>query len=127
VGGHLKEEVRQAVLVQALLAGRVQEGLQPRVSLAGQEAQLGPPGLGGDVQLLVAGHQKGPQGAGGGAPHPDVVRQGAERRGARRGAGGAVGGRRAGRGVGAGVTPLPAGRRRPEEGDGRVSRSSRSR
>lgn len=128
VGGHLKEELGQAVLFTSLLPGGIQEGLQPGVSLTGHEPQLAPrrpPGLGGDVQFLVAGHQKGSQGAGG-ASRPGVVRHTASWRGARCGAGGVVRGRRAGLGVGTGVASLPAGGGRsgwrPERGEAGISR-----
>lgn len=111
VGGHLKKELSQAVLFTPLLPRGILESLQSRVSLTGQEAELGsrrPPGFGGDVQLLVAGQQEGSQGAGG-ASHPGVVRHAASWRGAWCGTGGVVRGGRAGVGVSTGVAPLPAG------------------
>lgn len=114
-GRHLQEKLGQAVLVVTVLCSgaAVLEGLQSRVALGGQEAQLAarpPPGLGRDVQL---GEQQRPQGAGG-ASKPGVFGHAAPRRGARGGAGRVVrGGRAAGEGVGAGVTSLPAGRRGP--------------
>lgn len=92
VGGHLKEELGQAVLLTGLLCRGVLEGLQPGVSFAGQEAELasrGPPGFRWDIQLLEAGHEERSQDAGG-ASHPGVVRHAASRRGARCGAWGVV-------------------------------------
>lgn len=111
MGGHLKEELGQAILFTSLLPGGILEGLQPVVSLTGQEAQLAPrrpSGLGRDIQLLVAGHQKGAQGPGG-TSHPSVVCHAAPWRSAWRRAGGVVRGGRAGVGVGTGVASLPAG------------------